>query len=94
MCVYIYIYICMYVCMYVYIYIYIYMADSLDQPQLKTQKCTKFACELKKTYPINRKKHRGYMKTTYPTLRQESILCFLGPLRGMLRGYASGSLEG
>ena len=34
------------------------------------------------------------MKKTYPTLRQENILCFLGPLRGMLRGYASGSVEG
>ena len=36
------------------IYIYIYMADSPDQPQLKTQKCKDFECELKNTYPINR----------------------------------------
>ena len=28
------------------IYIYIYMADSPDQPQLKTQKLTNVACEL------------------------------------------------
>ena len=31
------------------------MADSPDQRQLKTQKCTHFACEFKKSYPINRK---------------------------------------
>ena len=31
------------------------MADSPDQPQLKTQKWTHLACELKKAYPINRK---------------------------------------
>ena len=31
------------------------MADSPDQPQLKTHKWTNVACELKNTYPINRK---------------------------------------
>ena len=70
------------------------MADSPDQPQLKTQKCAHFACELKKNIPYQSKQHRGYMNKAYPTLRQENILCFLGPLRGMLRGYASGSVEG
>ena len=70
------------------------MADSPDQRQLKTQKCTHLVCELKHTYPINRTQHRGYITKTYPTIRQESILCFLGPLRGMLRGYASGPVEG
>ena len=44
------------VIMYMYIYIYIYMADSPDQRQLKTQKCTNVACELNKSYPINRKR--------------------------------------
>ena len=34
--------------------IHIHMADSPDQPQLKTQKWTNVACELNKTYPINR----------------------------------------
>ena len=71
-----------------------HMADSPDQPQQNTQKCTCFACELNKTYPVNRQKHRGSMNNTYPTLRQENILCFLGPLRGMIGGYASGSVEG
>ena len=66
-----------------------YMADSPDQ----TQKCINCGCELNKS-PYQPKTHRGYMKKTYPTLRQESILCFLGLLPGMLRGYASGSVEG
>ena len=70
------------------------MADSPDQHQLKTQKCIFLACELNKHIPYQSNKHRGYMKKTYPTLRQENILCFLGPLRGMIRGYASGSVEG
>ena len=30
------------------------MADSPDERQLNTQKCTNFVCELKQTYPINR----------------------------------------
>ena len=80
--------------MYTYIYIYRSMADTPDQRQLNTQKCTHFACELNKHIPYQSNKHRGSMKTTYPTLRQENILCFLGPLRGMIRGYASGSVEG
>ena len=53
---YIYIYIYMFdTSIHIYIYIYTYVADSPDQPQLKTQKYTIVACELNKTYPINRK---------------------------------------
>ena len=35
--------------------LFLHMADSPDQRQLKTQKCTHFVCELTNTYPINRK---------------------------------------
>ena len=51
---------------YIYIYIYIYVADSLDQPQLTTQKCTNCACELNKHIPYQSKKHRDYMNTNIP----------------------------
>ena len=70
------------------------MADSPDQRQLNTQKCTICYVRIETSIPYQSKKHRGSMTKTYPTLRQESMLCFLGPLRGMIRGYASGSVEG
>ena len=66
------------------------MADSPDQHQLKTQAWTHVACELKQNTLSIENTSGLHEKTTYPTLRQEHILCFLGPLRGMLRGYASG----
>ena len=80
--------------LYIYIYIYIYSCGRFPRPaSTKNTQVDTFCVRIEKTYPINRK-YMGYMKTTYPTLRQENILCFLGPLRGMIRGYASGSVEG
>ena len=60
----------------------------------KNTKVYKCCVRIEKHIPYQSNKHRGSMKQTYPTLRQENILCFLGPLRGMIRGYASGSVEG
>ena len=75
---------CTNICAYINIHIRAY--GRFPRPaSTKTQKWAHFACESKNT-PYQSKKHRGYMKQTYPTLCSESILCFLGPLRDMLRG--------
>ena len=75
---------------YVYIYIYIYMADSPDQWQLNTQQRTQFTNEMKKAYPTNRKS----IGVPWNMYTPHYWVCLLGALRGMLRGYASGSVEG
>ena len=41
------------------------MADSADQLQLKTQKCTNIACELT-NIPYQSKNHRGSMNKNIP----------------------------
>ena len=66
------------------------MADSPEQPQLKTQKWIHYECELKQTYPINRK-NIGVTRNKHTP---HYWVCLLGALRGMIRGYASGSVEG
>ena len=78
-------------CMYIYIYIY----GRFPRPA-STKNTTVYKCcvRIEQHIPYQSNKHRGYMKQAYPTLRQEHILCFLGLLRGMLRSYSSGSVEG
>ena len=84
---------CLCVCVYIHIYIYVY--GRFPRPaSTKNTKVDTFCVRIDKNILYQSNKHRGYMKQTYPTLRQENILCFLGPLRGMIRGYASGSVEG
>ena len=82
--------------MYIYIYIYAYhIYDRFPRPASTKHTNVNNCCvRIEQHILYQSKKHRGYMTNTYPTLRQESILCFLGPLRGMIRGYASGSVEG
>ena len=98
-CMHIYIYIHTYILIYVhtcvYIYIYIYIYGRFPRPA-STKNTQVYTCcvRVETNIPYQSKKKRGYMNKTYPTRRQESILCFLGPLRGMIRGYASGSVEG
>ena len=81
----------------IYIYTYIHMADSPDQPQLKTQKCTNSACELNNNIPYQSKQHRGYMKKHTPHYAKKAYYVFLarfgvclgGTLRGLWKGECS-----
>ena len=53
------------------------MADSPDQPQLKAQKWTNFACELNNTHPINRK-HIGFNEQKHtPHYTKKTYYAFL-----------------
>ena len=70
------------------------MADSSDEPQLKTQKCTIRACELNNTYPINRRNigvasqaHTPhYAKKAYYALLARFRVCLGVTLRGLWKG--------
>ena len=84
--IYIYIYIHVYIHIYICIYIYIYMADSPDQRQLKLQKATHFTNEMTRAYPTN----RTSIGVTSNKHTPHYWVCFLGELRGIFRGYASG----
>ena len=52
------------------------MADSPDQPQPKTQKCTHFACELTKHIPYQSNNNRVYILKDIPhtTPRKHTML--------------------
>ena len=71
----------------------VYMADSPDQPQLKMQKWTTFACELK-NIPYQSKKRRGYIKKHTPHYAKKAYYAFLArfgvclgvKLRGLWKG--------
>ena len=63
-------YLSLHILMYIYIYMYVW---QIPRPaSTKNAKVYNLYVRIEtNTYPINRTKHRGYMKRSYPALRQE-----------------------